>query len=129
MTPQEIFDKGLAHIRKQGGPGVGPNNECAYTTSDHQHCVAWPFLKPEYQNADLLGSWMSVGLDYGIDEVQDHRHFIRHMQSLHDLAAGEARTMKRSPGETRSFSTIFMFLFEKAMKNFAEERGLIYRAA
>lgn len=53
LTLQQIFDKGLAHIRKQGGPARDEESDkCVYRSSNGRACIVGCLIADEdYQKA------------------------------------------------------------------------------
>jgi hypothetical protein len=113
MTPQEVFDTSLNHIRKQGKPATNRLGECAYTTHNGLHCAAWPFLTPEAQaDPDVQGDWgVAVADGFATADGVLHTTLIRSMQHIHDSAAQEAD---------------FMAFYERGMAELALRYGLVY---
>lgn len=111
LTQQQIFDLGLAHIRKTRTKGThdvtGDRQICSYQGSG---CVASVLLREEARkDADVHGAWPDLVVAYHVPKI--HSDFIRDMQELHDDCANGLGFMKD---------------FENHMKTFAEENNLNY---
>lgn len=127
LSLQEIFDKGLAHIRKQGVPskrGFG----CLYNGPNGTSCIVGGLMEPEHRRREFdvatsssvramirsdeafVNALSMVGLDVEDPRVID---LLEELQWCHD---------KASEGEEDDF----MGEFETHMADLAAARGLDY---
>lgn len=144
-TLQQIFDEGLAHIRKQGGPchlavpepvlddGYRPVmtlvGNCAYRNGQGQACIVGGLIA----DADYDPAWdendgtpaaelaksdegRKALLNAGIDVTQsDVINLLSRMQGAHDIGPDDYI----GPDN-------YMYQFELAMRNVAKIEGLTY---
>ena len=95
LTQQEIFDLGLAHIRKTRTKGIRGTPEgrkiCSYQGSG---CVASVLLREEARkDADTHGSWSTIAASG--DAPSTHRDLIGDMQEAHDDSPNGAGFMAK----------------------------------
>lgn len=127
MNEQEIFDKVVNHIRKQGHPAV-ENGTCAYRTEDGSMCAVGCLITDEVYSVygskiegyDVGTSLVLEALDKsGIDVLKAGTGtgifgLLRCLQAAHDS--------EPSKDEDRSF----MEIFEDKAKIIANEFNLVY---
>ena len=124
MTVQEIFDKVLFALRKQGvaaGDWTGSHFTCSYKDSQGRRCAVGHLIPDEYislfvSNQPLICYSKGLIQKLGFEE---HLSFLRQLQALHDsylpYVGAPDRLGERS-----------MHLWEIRMKALADNRGLIY---
>lgn len=130
MTDQEelqyLFDKSLAHIRKQGKPSIDDDGDCLYFGPNGCGCAARPFIvHPNsdfdydgFEDADwesLAGHSFLLDMDLGLDpKAVRHSNFVLALQRAHDNVA-------KDPGS-------FLHLYERQMARVAADHDLKYEA-
>lgn len=82
LNDQEMFDKVLAHSRKQKKRAVCPEGNCQYRTKDGLKCFAGALLSDEQyetirENTGLLQN--SV-----FEEITDNIVFLSRLKAIHD---------------------------------------------
>lgn len=55
MDNQQIFDKVLAHLRRQGAPARGPDSTCCYRTDDGRMCAVGCLIPSKNYSPDIEG--------------------------------------------------------------------------
>lgn len=129
-TLQQIFDEGLAHVRKQGGPcRLVLIGRCAYRNGQGQACIVGGLIA----DADYDPAWdendgtpaaelaksdegRKALLNAGIDVTQsDVINLLSRMQGAHDIGPDDYI----GPDNC-------MYQFELAMRNVAKIEGLTY---
>ena len=95
MTNQEIFDKVLTHLRKQGKRAIDVNDEvCMYRGHEPgTSCAAGCLIKDEFYSKEFEGCIVNSANDRGIKLRQalqdsgvtpDQFDLVRDLQSTHD---------------------------------------------
>lgn len=132
LSLQEIFDRGLAHIRQQGEPSLrGASLECMYLNPQGLSCAVGCLIKPELlaklnfdqpdngsTSISRLLSQEDSGmenalLESGISVDEDVVRLLAGMQQCHDSASSDCD---------------FMPSFESNMENLADHVALTYKA-
>ena len=116
MNEQLLFDKALAHIRKQGKPATDTDGRCVYNTDEGLQCAfAVALIDPA--NAPARVSWELLE-DYPKTIKPEFREvsadLAADIQTAHDDAA-------RNPEKGE-----FMEVFEKNMCSLAKRHSLEY---
>jgi hypothetical protein len=131
MVLQQLFDRSLEHIRKQGGPSyiLIPNKHntgnplspsCQYQGPNGRGCAAAPFIK-NYSPSMEKKVWCDVVEEYtdDIDPLAYHfEWFVSKLQECHDEAV--------LAGFTKSEQ--FLPIYERKMAELASAYNLSYSA-
>jgi len=126
LTAQQIFDKGLAHIRSQGKASVVLSTfssrwACRYLGPDGAKCIVGALIDDAYYDPDMEGR--SVGDLNFPGQLALHRSgvnweaglgLLTDMQRAHDNAANPRGALP------------FMEEFEQRMQKAARRHGLTY---
>lgn len=100
MTAQEIFDKVVAHLRKQNSKSVEYNDDgsvrlqwngnadspvCAYRSRDGKKCAAGVMISDEAYVPAMEGMNIAAVISlYNIDDLRPHEHLLLDLQRVHD---------------------------------------------
>lgn len=114
---QYLFDKSLAHIRKQGGPSIDADSKTCMYRNGTLKCAAGPFIKT-YSAKMERKDWTTL-VDIGFRSELDarafkHASFVGDLQRCHDEAAFWCD------------GDLFMSKYEDAMRNLAACDWLVY---
>jgi hypothetical protein len=114
MNLQQIFSKGLAHLRAQGKPAIDENGDCLYRAPDGCKCFIGGLIPDDKYGPHIEnGSASKVRNLFDADPDIDG-HILNAMQAqLHDAPAQDPDN--------------FMERVEAAAQNFAKQHGLEYR--
>lgn len=125
MNEQEIFDKVVNHMRKQGHPSI-ESGTCAYRTEDGSMCAVGCLITDEVyavygskiEGHGVINSLVLEALDIsGIDVFKAGTGIFGLLSCLQD-----AHDSEPSPDEVRSY----MEIFEDKAKIIANEFNLVY---
>lgn len=105
MTPQEIFDTVVAHLRRQGRRAVtGVYNGCAYRTSDGLRCAVGCLISDELYKPEMEG----VAVGNLVEDFPDlpgwmreHADLLSELQGFHDNPTSWAEQGFSPLGEKR----------------------------
>jgi hypothetical protein len=88
MNKQEIFDKVLTHLRKQGKAAVNDNGDCMYRAADGRQCAAGCLITDEEYEPQMEGRMVGYLLNKGQlpARLVPHVEFLRDLQDVHDNA-------------------------------------------
>lgn len=67
MDNQEIFDKVVTHLRKQGGPALDKKGRCKYRAGNGRMCAVGCLIPDNLYHKDMEGK--PVGCGFPIDSV------------------------------------------------------------
>ena len=132
LSLQEIFDKGLAHIRQQGAPSM-EGSSCKYLCENGNSCVVGGLMLPELRSSNFdaadcttvrtmaSGGQAERGFVYALAKSGVNTRgggvldLLAEMQMCHDSAS--------------SHGGAFIEHFEATMSQTAKRLGLVYKAA
>lgn len=97
MTPQEVFDTVISHLRKQGCKAIGKFGSCKYRTEDNLRCPIGALIKDdEYSplmEGHVLFDLISMHLEYVPTSLKDrltpHKSLLNRFMQIHDFIAVE----------------------------------------
>jgi hypothetical protein len=97
MTPQEIFDKALVEVLKQGEPAMTATGGCDYWPGTGKMCAVGLLIGEK-----LAREWSAVGVGYVIevesykvktpDWVESNLELLAGIQDAHDMFLSESQT-------------------------------------
>jgi hypothetical protein len=116
MTPQEVFDIVVGHLRKQGCKSIGKFGGCKYLTDDGKMCAIGCLIKSDEYSPkmeghvlfDLISMHMECVPDSLKERLAPHKSLLNHFMRVHDFVAVE--------------------LWESAFQGIAKELSLTYTA-
>ena len=97
MTPQEIFDKAVGGVIRQGSLAKGENNVCRYRTKDGRACVVGQLIDDDlaHQWDDRCDPAFLIIWRYDPDEIpvelRPHIQLLTDLQQAHDDASTTLR--------------------------------------
>lgn len=84
MEKQEIFDKVVAHLRKQGCKAIS-NSRCKYRTSSGLKCAAGCLISDKDYNSECEDNAIPFVIKLlNLKDLEPHADFITELQSVHD---------------------------------------------
>lgn len=96
---QELLNRSVQHVRKQGKPSVKFDNPlagaaCLYRSAQGLGCGAAPFINVysvDMDDGEDAGAWSTTFTEHWRDSLDPlavkHRGFVRHLQECHDDAS------------------------------------------
>lgn len=135
MTNQEIFDKALAAIRKQGEPSYDSvNSECRYrleTGGKVLKCPVGHFIpkkdyNPKMEGTTLTMSNCAIFKYFSKNYTESNIDLFDAIQNCHDSAALTDCETSKFAGVLLHDGHDFLSRFEKRMKEVAEDYELDY---
>lgn len=95
MDNQEIFDKVVAHLRKQGGPSVGKDGRCKYRADNGRMCAVGCLIPDELYHKEMEGNAVLTGTVVddvleGMGVSSDGFELLSELQMLHDRNSGRS---------------------------------------
>lgn len=87
-TEQQVFDKIVEHLRKQGAKSLMGSDDtalkCAYRGNDNRMCAAGCLI-PDDEYSPEIESWVWANLAKNGIVPNNHAHLIWDLQNVHDL--------------------------------------------
>jgi hypothetical protein len=88
LTAQQVFDKVVKHLRKQGHKALNEENQCMYLAKDGSKCAFGCLIraseyKPEMEQKDFR--WVFNNGPASLrNRLQSFKELIEHLQRIHD---------------------------------------------
>jgi hypothetical protein len=111
MTDQEIFDKVVNHLRKQGGKAVNDDGECLYRAPHGKKCAFGCLMTDE----EYTGRWEFRTARYLIDTEESLQRFAPHKELIYTLQ------------KIHDATSYGVYKWEEKFKKCAEKFGLEYK--
>ena len=97
MTPQEVFDRVVGHLRKQGKPSIGRYGGCKYRSEDGLKCAIGTVIEDsEYSpkmEGHVLFDFLTMGYDFVPasmkERLEPHASLLTALMQAHDFTAVE----------------------------------------
>jgi len=86
MTDQEIFDKVVNHLRKQGAQATNNDGECLYRAPNGRKCAFGCLMTDEEYKSEWEGviSNEIIKTELSLNRFLPHTYLIHELQYIHD---------------------------------------------
>lgn len=115
MNQQDIFDKVLNGIRKQGKlstvKGLSGKVMCRYRTADGLKCAAGHLIPDDVYEASMEGARISAYIPRLVEKGVEaffgsNRYLVYELQRIHDSAANQDSPLKQWEREMETYASI-----------------------
>jgi hypothetical protein len=123
MNKQEIFDRGVAGILKQGEPAIDPRrNLCKYRDDQGHACFVGKLIPDEIYTPELEAEALSDVV--ALIKADEHYDLLAECQEAHDTAAIIVHGDPGSPNAQIFSGTEFIARFKENVAEIADRYGL-----